>query len=482
MEETNLENLQANKLRKSKCMASHLPSWPSRSPTNGGGAADAYWKYAQRNPHITSHPHGERKYDYNLVDPIASYSTTNSYKPYKQFKRIQTSTLPPKYAQQVSDQAYREETGIKSTRNKLLANNIAIARRNRYKTDLDDGDDLKYEDDDIEVSADENPEDDVVEQGDDDREDNYVYTEKDYEEQEADDEVDEESDTLPQMHRRMRCRVHAELQHRAQQEARRLQQQRIHKLQQKQMQPRCRHTNMHETSYGDVADLASEEEVTTPPTPPTPPLSPRKSSRRPSLLQQTIQSRAQPREHTDRYKVIKPTSPQPQQNRRSHTTRADLESFREAELLNSHPKKCYVCGESANPAASKMPSGRKTDCRLQDSRGFTVKGPVGDDGEARELNICGRCATRHDMTDFGLSYEASRSPLPLYSMKPRRSRNIRSPDYAAQIDDEQNLDQNSFTYTPGSSRHSRDHGTVLRERTRHSLQTARDPSSTHYNH
>ncbi|XP_048516395.1 uncharacterized protein LOC125502285 [Athalia rosae] len=491
-----------------------MSGWTPRLSADGTSASDPYCrKPSPRLSHSVPHSHEQRRLDYGMTaEPVTScYSSLNTH---RQKNRALTS-VAPKFSSYVptSDQTHRSSRHAeRMTRNKLLTtNNVAVVRKPCYKDEPEE-----YEEDDVNY-PDENADEEAPGEADEDQDEAYEFNDKDYEEQEADDEIDDESDAFQAQLQRMQNKTHLKpTSHRSQglrhaenctsTDLRKLRhQQQIHKMFQDQKIPRhypqpleTQQTIAHDVSYGDAADVLSDEERL--------PHS-RRSSRGMSDSNQAMNSWFPPRKSLERNRerLVPPAvtgqheqrqhvHPQQhlqhehrqqqrfaQQSRKYRSTKPELESLMMPAPARSNPqsKKCCICEGSTEPVMMKVGTPGKGNCRLQECRGFTVKGPTGEDGEAEEQVVCARCARRHNMEDFQSGCEA---PVPegnanSYGSKSHRSRqHHRSPTYECNAEDNNQSLDDVYSSRQLQPNDTVDYRTLVpRERTRHSVQSARSP-------
>lgn len=151
---------------------------------------------------------------------------------------------------------------------------------------------------------------------------------------------------------------------------------------------------VHDTSYGDAAEVVSDDQHTPPWTPDA-----RRSTRRssetnnPSWIQArksvdrnrdrvsslTITGQEQRRYHRQHQLQLQQAQLQHQhqqrhqQARKQRSIKPEIESLMMPPSSNPATKKCCLCGGSTSPYTS-----RKDNCRLHEYRGYTVKGPPGN--------------------------------------------------------------------------------------------------------
>ncbi|XP_046432394.1 basic-leucine zipper transcription factor A-like [Neodiprion fabricii] len=498
-----------NKLRRGRHAASYWPLWASRVPADGTGASDSYWKANPRATHSVPRGHEQRRQEYRTTEPVTScYSASNTYRPRH---RTQTPVPPKPPHVATSDQTYRvSQHSSRTARNKLLTtNNVAVVRK-PYKDEPEEYEETKYGETGINY-AEENADEDAADDVDEDQEEAFEFNEKDYEEQEADDEVDDESDAFQaQLHRvqqklvqkaptlRTQHQRHAE-HHRDFRKAQH-QQSPVQKMYPDQKQPRFYSRDLepqqpiiaNDTSYGDAADTITDEDR-------TPPLTPtrRSSSRRTSETHHGIPPWISARKSLDRNRdrVASPMIPAQHQHRQHHhqhqhqqhqqirghrIAKPEIESLMmPAHQSNATTRKCSICRGSTAPITAKVGSSTKGNCRLQEYRAFTIKGPRGEDAEAEEQIVCPHCARRYNLLDdfrTGCDPATHEAPPSPYFGRPHRSQAQRSSAYNDYTENNLAVDEMLAPYTSGQPRSSiTDCPVPHRERTRHSMQSARSP-------
>ncbi|XP_015184120.1 PREDICTED: uncharacterized protein LOC107070430 [Polistes dominula] len=461
---------QTEKNKTQKYTNGPTPSWSAKyQTTNVRDSSNANWKYV--NKHNLSVPSNKnnRKQLNATAEPITSYySSMNSYKQNKH--NNYESPTHTKYTtfQNIEPHRWTTHNHPRTTpRNKLYAtnNNIAIVRKSIYKkNDLEDDDEnVRYAaDEELGNLTEDNVEEDTIEEVEDDQEETAAESvDKDYEEHEADDEIDEESDSTVLISQKWQRRPKKDGISQEQQRSRIIKQQQFdpRKLRYQQYvqnsydsHPRIRYYN--DLDDQDEIELYTYEEPVRPPTPP-------KSSIRRSRMNHQQHWTTPFRSSSDRYD----TNPSLNQSIRRSQPKKDVEDLLHSE--NKNTKKCIRCGA---PSGSRLSTKTKKNvCRFQEYPDYIVKESFGDDMDAVEKILCGRCnINKHNYEDIEGSYRSARSTL--QTLKPRRSKGSKgisevSEDFPINEEIPNDYINNRYSRDPTSS------ANTVHDKTRHSTQT-----------
>ncbi|XP_031845701.1 uncharacterized protein LOC116432665 [Nomia melanderi] len=393
---------------------------------------DSCWNY-QRN--------GQSSFNRSSrnAETVAGYHSSSTYKApkgYTSSKTTQLKCIPPR-----SGELPRHglQSHSKFDRDKHYHSKIPAKSKNRYEGYTGE---LKYVDDEV---TEDNGEEIVEEEGtEDEPADTGEFLNKEYDEQEADDEIDEESDPSPQMHREQRACKEADLRQARwkaidqQQNPRRLRCQQ-HVLAVGQGHSPTTRFYQHVAKHEVPEPLSDEDFV---------PTSMRHLTRRSADYHRWSQSRGEPNRHD--------AAPLHAQSRRART-KPDVNQLVDTEYTRT--RKCHRCGSLSNRAnVSPLRNG----CRFNDRDSFPTKGPIGDEPESHEQTFCGRCVMRHNPGDTNGVNDMQPS---LYATKPRKFRDTKSPAFY-QIPQQDRMDRLASDYSRSSSRYHRkpDH-----EKTKRSL-------------
>ncbi|XP_003249877.1 uncharacterized protein LOC100577080 isoform X1 [Apis mellifera] len=321
-----------------------------------------------------------------------NYYSSSSYKPQK--GHMCSGPMYSKYtSHHGSDVAYMQPRS-KSHRDVHHPSNLSPKRKIHYDDELGDIEKLKLIDEElgniVEGNMDENVEEEIT------AEEDHEYLDKDYEEHEADDEVEEESDPTPHAHRSQRAnKTEAMLKQRwrseQQPDPRRIRGQQRVTLVDNPSPSRY----YHNVAEHDISEPLSEEDFVR--------TSMKTSKRQPSDYYWV------PRNEPDRYENVTPLM-------RRARTKPDMDRLMDSEM--SKARRCNRCGNLSN---KKNEPPVKSTCRFDDSANIPIKGSIGDEPENHE-QLYGRCkyATK----------EANSMDIPtLYAMKSRRPRDAKSPIY-----------------------------------------------------
>ncbi|XP_043250635.1 uncharacterized protein LOC122396372 [Colletes gigas] len=373
-----------------KQVENYKPKYVQQSVSDSRNPSEGYWSHQQKKIQLVPGCRNSRN-----SDTVASYSCSATYKLQKGHG---CSNLPhSKYTSPHGPDASHHLQGhSKFGREKHIVN-FSSTRKNRYDDELGNNEKFKYFDD-LGNSTEDNGEEDAEEEEDDSEE--AEFRTKDYDEQEVDDEIDEESDATPRNHRVQRGKKEAlsrQQRWRAveqQQDPRRLCcQQRVLALGQGHSSSARCYRNVAEH---DVPVPLSEEDFV--------PTSLKSPMRRPTAdYHQWTPSRGE----SDRYDA----AALPIQSRRARA-KPEMDHLIESEL--SKPRKCNRCG---NLSSKRIESPTRTSCRYDDRASFPTKGPIGDEPDSHEQMFCGRCSLRYTAKDV---------PPHVCSTKSRRSREKKS--------------------------------------------------------
>ncbi|XP_024225418.1 uncharacterized protein LOC100748781 [Bombus impatiens] len=435
---------------KSKCIHSHLDT---------RDLPDSCWRHTQKR----SQSFPISKISKNPESTTNYYSSSTSYKPQK--SHVCSSLTYPKNTSVHSTDAPHIRTHSKPNRDKhssSYSSKFSSKGKTHYDDELGDIDKLKFTDEGlgnlIEGHIVEDVEEELTE---DDREVPAEFLDKDYEEQEADDEIDDESDGSPQTHRSPRGGKTEAL----------LRQQRWGSVEQQPDTRKLRyqqHVAMihnHPSSpryYRNVAEhevpepLSEEDFVRT--SLKSPP------RRQPANYRQWSSSRNEHDRYDDATTLIHTT--------RRARTKPDVDRLIESEL--NRTKRCNRCG---NLSSKKNEPPLKNSCRFDDCANIPIKGPIGDESENHEQTFCGRCNVRYNSKD---PCGATDIPSPLYTMKSRRSREVKSPTIYEVP--EQSQDKLPTDYPRSLSRYQRKLTDAYTERLKRSLHTSHGTARTSFRH
>ncbi|XP_025073479.1 uncharacterized protein LOC105424740 isoform X2 [Pogonomyrmex barbatus] len=433
-------------------------TWSAKQTTDTRIPADAYWKYTQRNNQDMTDQNIRRRHSPIPESTMSYYSSANSHKTFKH-NAYPCSTHPKHSSVLHTEVPQRYQQITKSGRNKDRTNNVAVINKDRYKTQQEDENNAEYIDEELGNFTEDNLE-DAEEEAENERSlrsDERVgeSINKEYDEQEADDEIDEESDVPAESQAIQRNATKKDALLRAQQRTR-ISQQDPHRIRHSQYSPKLYQAYHLPTRYyhnmpdHDVHETLSEEDLYTAQALKNPP---RRSSM--GYHQNWIPQR----NSADRYDTMTSLT---QPSRRTRT-RPEIKSFTEAEFADR--RKCSRCG---NISIRKLPILRKN-CRFQDNPNFSTKGRFGDDAEIFDQFWCGYCKPKFR---FEGNVGPCEIPSPtLYSMKSRRSRDANIPMHET-LEAKHPIDEITHEFARMSSRYAKDIPNTLRDRTRHTVQTA----------
>ncbi|KAG7190813.1 hypothetical protein KM043_006883 [Ampulex compressa] len=430
-------------------------SWSVKYENNARDSPEAHWKYPEKRNQSLSADKSSRS---PTADPVASYySSTNSYKQHRH-QSSPNQTHLKRVSTQDNEALHRCAQITRTERDKRYPGNFGVIRgNNRRRTELELDDNTKYIDEELENVTEDNLEDDVGDEVEDDQEETGESLDKDYEEHEADDEIDEESDAPLQLHRTQQ-RVKKEAPSQSRQRIREQQRPnaRGFRYQQCMLNEYDKHPAMrrYHTTTNDVSEVLSEEEFL-----------PHSALPR-SVLRSSIDNRhhwTQPIESIERYKAALTHG----QSSRRARTKPEMESAIDPERNTA--KKCSRCGSFSSRKSS---SNARNNCRFEDRLFDSTRGPIGDEPIIREQPLYAHSNLRHNLEGVG-SYDIPTSAS--YFPKSRRSRDVKSPIYEAP-EDGQTANDISKASGRNQPKNSRDSPNVFRERTRHSMHTAREPT------
>ncbi|XP_043665212.1 uncharacterized protein LOC122627782 [Vespula pensylvanica] len=462
---------QTEKHKTQKYTAGRSPLWSTKYQTDVRDSSDANWKYLHKhNPSVPSNKANRRQFN-ATAEPVTNYhSTMNSYKQTKHHNCGSPTHTKYTTCQNTEPQRWTSHNQAKTPRNKFYNtnNNIAIVRRSTYnKNELEDDEKVRYADEELGNFTEDNPEEDAIEEVEDDQEETAESVDKDYEEHEADDEIDEESDSPILRSQKLQRRPKKDEISQEQQRS---------KIVKQQQDPRKLHYQQyvhnsfdshpsrrryyHDLDDRDATEFYSDEEAIQPPTPP------KNSIRR---LANYHQHWIPSRNSSDRYDTIASLN----QSIRRPRARQDVENLLHSEHNNT--KKCIRCGAPSGNRSST--TSKKNSCRFQEHPNFVVKESIGDDMDAVEKIICGRCNVKHNSEDIERPYRLTRSAL--QTLKPRRSKGskgIYEVSEDCQIGEEIPNDYMTNRYSKDTA------ANTVHERTRHSAPTTRgaNRSSSRY--
>ncbi|XP_018313489.1 uncharacterized protein [Mycetomoellerius zeteki] len=442
---------------KTKYISPHTSTWSANQTINGRVPSDAYWKYTQRSNQDTLDKSARRQQS-PMPESVNYYSSANSYKTLKH-NAYPYSTHPKQSSALHAEvpQRYQQIT-TKSARNKDRIDNVDVINKDRYKTQQEDENNTEYIDDELGNFTEDNLEEDAEEEAENNRSlrnDKRVEESinKEYDEQEADDEIDEESDAPAETQAIQRNAVKKDALLRAQRMRMINQQQDLHRIRYSQQVPKLYPAYHLPTRYyhnaheHDIHETLSEEDLYTA-------QAIKNSPRRLSMGYH--QNWIPQRSSTDQYDTMASLT---QPSRRART-RPEIKSFTEAELADR--RKCSRCGTISTRKPS---TSRRNNCRFQDNPNFSTR--FGDDAEILDQSWCSHCKPKHHFE--GNIRPCEIPPSALYSMKSRRSRNTNIPMHET-LEEKHPMDEISHEFARMSSRYTKD--TPLRDRTRHSAQTA----------
>ncbi|KAI4495407.1 hypothetical protein M0802_008797 [Mischocyttarus mexicanus] len=467
---------QTEKSKPQKYTNGPSPSWSGKYQTNVRDTSNANWKYV--NKHNSSVPlnKGNRKQFNATVEPITSYySSMNSYKQNKHHNYESPTHTKYTTSQNLEPHRWISHNHTRTPRNKLYTanNNVAIVRKPNYnKNELEDDENVRYADEELGNFTEDNFEEDAIdEEVEEDQDETAESVDKDYEEHEADDEIDEESDSTVLRSQKLQMRSKKNGISQEQQRSRIIKQQQ--QQQQQQQDPRKLHyqqymQNSYESHpsriryYHDQDDRDPTELYTNNEEPIRPPTPPKSSVRRSGTNHH--QHWTPSRNSSDRYDNIIPSL---NQSIRRSQPRKDVEDLLHSE--NKNTKKCIRCG--APPGNRFSTKNKKNICRFQEYPDFVVKESFGNDMDAVEKILCGRCNVKHNYEDIeGSSYRSTGSNL--QTLKPRRSKGTKGISEVTEDFPKNEEIQNDYM----TNRYSRDpSANTVHERTRHSAQTTRGP-------
>ncbi|XP_076293958.1 uncharacterized protein LOC143215585 [Lasioglossum baleicum] len=335
-------------------------------------------------------------------EAVASYySSSTSYKPAKGYscsKSMHSKCMQPHNGEALH---HGLQTHLKLDRSKHYPPNAVAKSKIRYEDGVGN-EKLKYADELENLTEDNRGED--AEEEEDDHADGDEFLNKEYDEHEADDEIEEESDPSPQTHRAQRA-CKKEMDHRQQRWKSIDQQQDPRRLRCQQRVLAVGHGHSQTPRYyyheHEVPEPLSEEDFV--------PTSMKNIMRRSMDYHQWSPSR-----ESNRYD----SPPLHVQSRRTRT-KPDVDQFLEAEFGKT--RKCHRCGTLSN---RKFMSPLRNSCRFDERVNFPTKGPIGDEPESRDQLFCGNCILRHSPEDINVINDV---PTPQFSTKSYKSRDTKSP-------------------------------------------------------
>ncbi|XP_053984548.1 uncharacterized protein LOC128879437 [Hylaeus volcanicus] len=413
--------------------------------SDGRNSPDVYWNHQQKKSQYPPHGRGSRS-----PEALASYSFLTAYKPPR--THACSGQVCPKYTSSHGPDVSRHgpQSHSKLPRDKYAVN---FSRKNRYDEESGNNEKRNYFEEEL-GNFTEDAEEDVEGEATEDEAGEFLA--KDYDEQEADDEVDEESDA-PQTYRAKRGKKEALLRLQRWRHSEQQQDPRRHCHQQCVSAQGQGHSSSpryyHNVAEHDVSPAPSEEDFV-----PTSLKSPTRRSAA-DYHQWTPPSRGE----SDRYDGLA----MPIQPRRART-KPEMDHLIESEL--GKLKKCNRCGSLSN----KKSEPHKNNCRFDDRSNFPAKGPIGDEPGIHDQAYYGRSSLRHSSKDPN---DVSSSP---YSSKQRRSREVNSPPIY-EVAEHNQLDHLSNDYSRSSSRYHRKAADVFPEKMKRSVHTSHDiPRGTRY--
>ncbi|XP_032672375.1 uncharacterized protein LOC116844651 [Odontomachus brunneus] len=439
-------------------------TWSTKQSTDTRVLPDTYWKYAQRSKQDTTDK-STRRHQNPMAEPAVNYySSANSYKNVKHHSHP-CSTYPKHSSAVHTETPHRyQQTKKNPSRNKDYVNDAAVIKKDRYKNQQEGENDTEY----IEDVSGNYTEDNLVEDADDeaanDQEGVVESLDKEYDEQDVDDQVDDESDVPAEPQAMQRDAAKKEALLRAQQRLRTInQQQDPHRIHYRQHSPRLQAHTLATRYYNipdhDIHEALSEEDLYVAQALKSPP---RRSSA--GYHQNWIP----PRSSADRYDTTSPT-----QLSRQARARPESKSFMEVEFADR--RRCSRCGSIS---IKKPSSSRRNNYRFQDSLSFPTKGRFGDDAEILDPFWCGHCKPRHYVEESTIPSEIP-SPA-LYSMKSRRSRDAGTPMHET-LEGKYAADEISHGYTRIPLRYTKDTSNVSRDRIRQQSVQGPTRTSVRYN-
>ncbi|EZA55127.1 hypothetical protein X777_05305 [Ooceraea biroi] len=441
---------------KTKYTSPHTSTWSTKQTTDARVPPDAYWKYTQRSNQDATDKSTRRHQSPMPESTVSYYSSANSYKTSKHHSYPRSTHPKQTSALHMEAPQRYQQTTMKSNRNKDYISNIAVLNKDRHKDQQENENDARYIDEEPGNFTEDNLEDDPEEEAENDQETIGELFNKEYDEQEADDEVDEESDAPAESHEAQRDAAKKDALRRAQQRLQIInQQQDPHRI-------RYQHSSKsyqahplatryyHRIPDHDIHEALSEEDLYATQILKNPP---RRSSA--GYYQNWITQR----NSADRYDTMTSTT-QP-----SHRvqTRPELKSFAEAEFVDR--RKCSRCG---NVSVRKLSTSRRDNGRFQNNPNFSTKEHFNDGIEILDQSWCGNCKPKHHLDETTGTYE---SPSPqLYSMKPRRSRDINIPMHET-LEGKHMINELSHEYARIPPRYTKDMPNISRDKIKRSVQT-----------
>ncbi|XP_076645074.1 uncharacterized protein LOC143354695 [Halictus rubicundus] len=401
---------------------SHKHKTTSQSFSDSRNLPDSCRGYQQKSVQCPSFNRSGRS-----PEAVASYySSSTSYKPTKGYGCAKPIKCVQPHSAEVSHHGL-QAAHLKLDRSKHYPPNAVAKSKIRYEDELAN-EKFKYVDD-LENLTEDNRDEDAEEE-EDDHGDADEFLNKEYDEHEADDEIEEESDPSPQTHRAQRaCKKEVDPRQQrwkaVDQDPRRLRcQQRVLAVGQGHSQNPRYYYHEHE-----VPEPLSEEDFV--------PTSMKNVMRRPMDYHQWSPSRCE----ANRYHP--PSSHV--QSRRTRT-KPDVGQFLEAEL--GKIRKCHRCG---NLSSRNSMSPLRNSCRFNDRASFPTKGPIGDEPESRDQLFCGNCILRHSPEGINVISDV---PPVQYTTKSYKSRDTKSPKIY-QMPESDRLDHLASDYSRTSARYHR---------------------------
>ncbi|CAK9811328.1 hypothetical protein ANTPLA_LOCUS6982 [Anthophora plagiata] len=382
-----------------KQVENHKTKYVAHSYPDARDSPESCWKHQQRKSQ--SFPFGRSN---KIPESSTSYySSPTSYK--SQRGHICSSPTYTKYTTlHDSDVAYLQSHS-KPNRDKHYSS-LSPTRKSRYSDELANVTKLKLTNEDLENIRQENVEEDPEEEiTEDDREGAGEFLDKEYEEQEADDEIDEESDASPLVRRAQRGNKTEMLLRQPRWRGGMEQQMDTRRVRCQQCVPLVQNHSSSPKYYHAVAEhevpepLSDEDFVRTSLRSPT--------RRQPAEYRQWSSSRNDPDRYDDVIQSTRRSRMKPEGNR-----------LIEPELVRI--RKCNRCGSLSTSKRNESPV--KNSCRFDDRVNIPTKGPIGDEPES--LAYCARCNLMYSTKDTS---DAIDIPSSLYHTKFRKPREIKSP-------------------------------------------------------
>ncbi|KOC68506.1 hypothetical protein WH47_10746 [Habropoda laboriosa] len=403
---------------------------------------ESYWRHQQRKSQ--SFPLGKGS---KIPESSTNYySSPSSYK--SQRGHVCSSPTYTKYTTLHNSDASHLQNHSKPNRDKYYAS-FSPTRKARYEDELGNVTKLKFTNEDLEDLAQDNVEEDAEEEAtEDDREETCEFLNKDYEEQEADDEIDEESDASPLVRRAQRGGKNETLLRQPQRWRAMEQQTDSRRPRYQQCVPLVQNHPSSPKYYHVVAEhevpepLSDEDFVRTSLRNPT--------RRQPAEYRQWSSSRNDPDRYDDVIQSTRRSSIKPEGNR-----------LLEPELVRI--RRCNRCGSLSTSKRNELPM--KNSCRFDDRVNIPTKGPIGDEPES--LAYCGRCNLRYSTKDTSDAIDIPSSP---YHAKFRKPREIKSPTIY-EVPEQGQVNKLSNDYTR-STRYQRKAADAFTEKSKRALHTS----------